>query len=144
MNTEIIGFDELLQYIGDLEKLPQKVVTRSVKQGANISLKSAKGKSPFLSGDLESGIVLKAEKTKTKGKKVYQTAMDKNKNDLFQKVSKSGKKYYYPASQEYGFRTRNGGYVPGIHYLRDSLISNASTIEKTIISNVITEIDKLK
>ena len=144
MNTEIIGFDELLQYMGDLEKLPQKVVTRSVKQGANISLKSAKGKAPFLSGDLESGIVLKAEKTRTKGKKVYQTAMDKNKNDLFQKVSKSGKKYYYPASQEYGFRTKNGGYVPGIHYLRDSLTNNASTIEKTIISNVITEIDKVK
>jgi len=144
MNTEIIGMDELLKYVGNLEKLPQKVVNKSAKKGANISLKDARGKAPYLSGALSGGIISKAEKTKTKGKKVYQAAIDPGKNDIFQKITKGGKQYYYPASQEYGFRTRGGGYVPGFHYMRDSVTSNASNIESTIVNDIIAEIDKIK
>lgn len=144
MNTELIGMDELLKYVDNLEKLPQKVVTASSKKGARISLVSAKALAPFLSGELESGIILKAEKSRVKGKKVYQTTLDRNKNDVFQKKTKSGKTAYYPASQEHGFRTRNGGYIPGIHYLEKSVEENAESIEKTIVESIVCEIDKLK
>lgn len=145
MDVEIEGMEELKQYIGQIEKLPQKIVTKSAKKGATISLKSAKGDAPYLTGDLESGIKLVAEKTKTKGKKVYQVVFDRNFNDTFQKKSKDGKIIaYYPSSMEFGFKTRSGGQVSGLHFMRDSLVSNASVIESTIVDSMITEIDKLK
>jgi hypothetical protein len=59
-------------------------------------------------------------------------------------MTKSGKRYYYPASQEYGFRTRSGVYVPGFHYLKNALEDNSRKIEKEIVDVLSKEIDKLK
>ena len=63
-------------------------------------------KAPKKSGDLISGIIPSPweENSKYPGKIVRQVYMDAKMNDTFVKVSKSGKRYYYPASQEYGFR----------------------------------------
>lgn len=145
MDIEIEGMEELKQYIGKIEKLPQKIVTRSAKMGATISLKTAKGDAPFFTGDLESSIMLKAEKTKTKGKKVYQVVFNRAYNDTFQKKSKSGKVTgYYPASMEYGWTMRNGLEHEGLHFMRESVTSNAAIIEDTIVNNMISEIDKLE
>lgn len=141
---KIEGMEELEKTIRKLGKLPQKCVTKAAKKGAQIALKAAKQKAPFLSGDLEEGIILKGEKTRRKGKKVYQVTMNPAMNDVFVKTTKDGKRYYYPASQEYGFITKNGGYVPGFHYLRDSLVDNKERIEKTVVDVLAKEIDKLR
>ena len=141
---KIEGMEELEKTIRKLGKLPQKCVTKAAKKGAQIALKAAKQKAPFLTGALEEGIILKAEKTKKKGKKVYQVTMNPAMNDVFVKTTKDGKRYYYPASQEYGFITKNGGYVPGFHYLRDSLVDNKERIEKTVVDVLAKEIDKLR
>ncbi len=141
---KIEGMKELEKTIRKLGKLPQKCVTKAAKKGAQIALKAAKQKAPFLTGALEEGIILKAEKTKKKGKKVYQVTMNPAMNDVFVKTTKDGKRYYYPASQEYGFITKNGGYVPGFHYLRDSLVDNKERIEKTVVDVLAKEIDKLR
>mgnify|MGYP001392164245 FL=1 len=141
---EIEGMKELEKTIRKLGKLPQKCVTKAAKKGAQIALKAAKQKAPFLTGALEEGIILKAEKTKKKGKKVYQVTMNPAMNDVFVKTTKDGKRYYYPASQEYGFITKNGGYVPGYHFLRDSLVDNKERIEKTVVDVLAKEIDKLR
>jgi len=141
---EIEGMKELERTIRELGKLPQKCVTKAAKKGAQIALKAAKQKAPFLTGALEEGIILKGEKTRRKGKKVYQVTMNPAMNDVFVKTTKDGKRYYYPASQEYGFITKNGGYVPGFHYLRDSLVDNKEKIEKTVIDVLAKEIDKLR
>lgn len=63
-------------------------------------------KAPRKSGDLISGIVPSPweENSKYPGKIVRQVYMDAGMNDTFVKVSKAGKRYYYPASQEFGFR----------------------------------------
>lgn len=63
-------------------------------------------KAPKKSGDLISGIIPSPweEKSKYPGKVVRQVYMDAGMNDTFVKMSKKGKRYYYPASQEYGFR----------------------------------------
>lgn len=141
----IEGMKELEKTIKRLEKLPQKCVTKAVKKGSTIPLKSARtGGWIDQSGDLRKGIILKGEKSKTKGKKVYQVTMDSGMNDRFVKITKSGKRYYYPASQEYGFRLRNGGYVPGFHFLRDGLEKNSSKVQKEIVNVLSKEIDKLK
>ena len=141
---KIEGVEELEKTIRKLGKLPQKCVTKAAKKGAQIALKAAKQKAPFLTGALEEGIILKGEKTKKKGKKVYQVTMNPVMNDVFVKTTKDGKRYYYPASQEYGFITKNGGYVPGFHYLRDSLVDNKERIEKTVVDVLAKEIDKLR
>ena len=141
---EVEGLKELEKTIRKLGKLPQKCVTKAAKKGAQIALKAAKQKAPFLTGALEEGIILKGEKTKKKGKKVYQVTMNPVMNDVFVKTTKDGKRYYYPASQEYGFITKNGGYVPGFHYLRDSLVDNKERIEKTVVDVLAKEIDKLR
>lgn len=61
---------------------------------------------PRKSGDLIKGIVPSPweENSAYPGKIVRQVYMDAGMNDTFVKVTKSGKRYYYPASQEYGFR----------------------------------------
>ena len=141
---KIEGMEELEKTIRKLGKLPQKCVTKAAKKGAQIALKAAKQKAPFLTGALEEGIILKGEKTRRKGKKVYQVTMNPAMNDVFVKTTKDGKRYYYPASQEYGFITRNGGYVPGFHFLRDSLVDNKEKIEKTVVEVLAREIDKLR
>ena len=65
-------------------------------------------------------------------------------NDVFVKTTKDGKRYYYPASQEYGFITKDGGYVPGFHFLRDSIDDNKRQIEKTVVDELAKRIDKLR
>ncbi len=141
---EIEGMKELERTIRKLGQLPQKCVTPAARKGATIALKAAKANAPFLTGALEEGIILKGEKLRKRGKKVYQVTMNPAMNDVFVKTTKDGKRYYYPASQEYGFITKDGGYVPGLHFLRDSIDDNKRKIEKTVVDELAKRIDRLR
>ena len=83
---------------------------------------------PRKTGALISGIVPSPweEKSRYPCKIVRQVYMDYRMNDTFVKVTKSGKRYYYPASQEYGFRIANrtgmGKRVPGKYFMRQTFI----------------------
>lgn len=144
VDFKIEGMKELERTIRELGKLPQKCVTPAAKKGARIALKAARAKAPWQTGELSNGIILKGEKTRKKGKKVYQVTLDPAKNDIFVKTTKDGKRYYYPASMEYGFITRDGGYSPGFHYLRDALVDNKTAIERTVVDELAKQIDKLR
>lgn len=156
--SRIEGMDKLEKAIRKLGTLPQKCVNKAARKGAVIPRKSAKqGGWIDQSGNLRKGIIIKAEKTTVKGKKVYQVTMDSKMNDIFQKKTMSGLRvfrrgtkskmaegnYYYPASQEYGFRARNGKYIPGFHFMKNALESNSGKIEKVIVEELSKEIDKL-
>lgn len=92
---------------------------------------------PRKTGDLIKGIVPSPweENSAYPGKIVRQVYMDAGMNDTFVKVTKSGKRYYYPASQEFGFRIarrstisrRNtpsrSAKVPGKFFMRDTFIA---------------------
>lgn len=92
---------------------------------------------PKKTGDLIKGIVPSPweENSAYPGKIVRQVYMDAKMNDTFVKVTKSGKRYYYPASQEFGFRIvrrstisrRNtpsrSAKVPGKFFMRDTFIA---------------------
>lgn len=92
---------------------------------------------PRKTGNLIKGIVPSPweEKSAYPGKIVRQVYMDAGMNDIFVKVTKSGKRYYYPASQEFGFRIarrstisrRNtpsrSAKVPGKFFMRDTFIA---------------------
>nr|WP_280518601.1 HK97 gp10 family phage protein [Lederbergia wuyishanensis] len=130
----------------DLKKLgdvPQRTVTAAARKGMNIASKDAKVKAPVQTGDLKKGIKLVGERTRTKGKKVYRVVFDRSMNDVFQKRNSLGDiTGYYPVSQEYGFFTKNGKYIPGFYFIRDSLSNNKRKIEDTIVNEMSKRIDK--
>lgn len=148
--SEVEGLKELEKYIKRVGKLPQKCVTKSARRGATVALKAARQNAPEDAGNLKQGLVLKGERARVKGKKVYQVTLDRRMNHHFQKEIEEPGKYggknpyaYYPASQEYGYLTANG-YVPGFRYLKRSLTENKSTIEKKTVEVLSKEIDKIK
>lgn len=141
-NSEIVGMKELEKAFKQLGKIPQTVATKGAKAGAQIAFKAAKQNAPVDSGDLKGGIVMKPERRVKAGKKVYDIMMDPAKNDIFVKTSKAGKRSYYPASQEYGYMTANGGYVPGFRYLRKAITDNARAIENKVVEVAGKAVDK--
>lgn len=140
--SDIQGMKELEKAIKQMGKVPQKVATKAARAGASIALKAAKNNAPVDSGELKRGIILKGERRVKIGKKMYDVMMDPAKNDIFVKMSAEGKRSYYPASQEYGYMTADGGYVPGFRYLRKSITENSRAIESKIVEVAAKEIDK--
>lgn len=140
--NDIVGMRELERSFRELGKIPQTISTKAAKAGAQIAFKAAKQNAPVDSGDLKSGIVMKPERRVKLGKKVYDIMLDPAKNDLFVKTSADGKRAYYPASQEYGYMTANGGYVPGFRYLRKSITENKRAIENKVVEVAGKAVDK--
>lgn len=140
--SDIQGMKELERAIKQMGKVPQKVATKAARAGASIALKAAKNNAPVDSGELKRGIILKGERRVKIGKKMYDVMMDPAKNDIFVKMSAEGKRSYYPASQEYGYMTADGGYVPGFRFLRKSITENSRAIESKIVEVAAKEIDK--
>ena len=140
--SEIVGMKELERAFRELGKVPQSAATKSARAGGQIVLRAARANAPVDTGELRDGIILKREKTRVRGKAVYDVMMDPAKNDIFVKTTKDGKRYYYPASQEYGFLTRDGGYIPGYRFLRRAIDENANQIERRILEVAGKEVDK--
>lgn len=136
--------------------VPQKAVTKGASKGLTVVRREVRTKVPVKTGALKKGLQRKAERSRTKGKKVYQLRMDPAMNDIFQKPVKNpgeagsggtkGGHAYYPASQEYGFLTRSKGggmsYVPGHHFLRDGAVESRGSMEHTVIETVMKEVEK--
>lgn len=140
---KVEGMDKLQKKLKQLGDVPQKYVTQSSRKAMRIALKAAKQSAPEDTGELKRGIIMVGERSRVKGKKVYRIVFDRSKNDIFQKKDESGNVIaYYPASQEYGFFTRNGKYIPGYHFLEKALTGNAKKIEKTIVDEMLKRIEK--
>ncbi|GEM_PF-820348 len=160
---EIEGMKELEKSLKKLGDVPQKHVSSSAKKAMNIVKKKAKADAPEDTGDLKKGIILVGEKSKVKSKKVYRVVFDRAMNDVFQHKTKSnGYRYvtnakgkevkrkvksgdvtgYYPVSQEYGYFSKSGRYIPGFAFTRNALEAEAPTVEKTIVSEMKKKIDQ--
>lgn len=139
LKVDMAGLQKDLKKLG---KVPQKHVTASARKGMNIVLKNAKANAPYDTGMLKKGMILDGEKSRYKGKKVYKVVFDPKMNDVFQKKNANGEVVaYYPVSQEYGYFTKNGRYIPGFRFLHNSLANNAQRMEKTIVTNMKQKID---
>lgn len=111
-------------------KLDEPVIAKYVQSAAGTLARIARTKAPKRTGALRVGIIPSPsqEKTAYPGKVVYDVFWDAKMNDTFVKYSKSGKRYYYPASQEYGFlvhQTSLSGrvkHIPGKFFMSDSLV----------------------
>lgn len=138
----IEGMEKLQKNLKKLGKVPQKHVTSTARKAMTIAHRQARANAPHDTGNLKKGTVLKGEKARTKGKKVYRVVFDRAMNDVFQKKNASGEVVgYYPVSQEYGYFAKNGRYIPGYRFVSDSLTDNASKIERTIIDTMSTKIN---
>lgn len=142
MKFKIEGMKELQKSLKKLGGVPQKHVTSSARKGMNIVLRNARQNAPRDTGNLKKGIILKAERSKTKGKKVYSVVFDRKMNEIFQKKNAQGDVTgYYPVSQEYGFFARNGRYIPGFKFVHNALENNAGKMAKTIVETMKKKID---
>ena len=98
---------------------------------------------------MEEGIILVGERSKKKGKKVYQVVFDRRMNDVFQKKIKDPGKYkgenqtaYYPASMEYGFKTKDGGARAGERFMLNAAENKAPKMSDTVVRTLIDALDK--
>lgn len=140
---KIDGMDKLKKDIVKLGKIPQGDVSSSAKKGMNIALRDARANAPVDEGYLKKGIVLKAERSRTKGKKVYRAVFDDKINDIFQKKNKKGEVVaYYPVSQEYGYFAKNGRYIPGYRFMHNALNNNTKQMKDVVVSTMIKKLDK--
>lgn len=105
-------------------------------------------RAPKKSGDLIKGIIPSPweENSAYPGKIVREVYMDAGMNDTFVKVSKAGKRYYYPASQEFGFKIpkrknipqrderqyKRRNRVPGKFFMNDTFVEYGSTFEENV------------
>ena len=144
---------------GDLADVRRELtqIRELVETAAGTLAVRIRTKAPRKSGALISGIIPSPweENSKYPGKIVRQVYMDAEMNDTFVKVTKSGKRYYYPASQEYGFRISNkettnirrhvssgGRRVPGKYFMGDTFIDYVPTFNKdveTLIEKVVSK-----
>lgn len=139
---DIRGLELAAKAIGGITK---KQLTPAVRKAVKPILQAARDNAPVDTGALKKGIVLKGERNRGL-KKVFQVTFDRKKNDIFVKglnEDGSGKRAYYPASQEYGFRKRNGaGKVPGKHFLRKAAEQQEDKVPDAIVDNLMSEIQK--
>ena len=108
-----------------IDGIAKKQITPAVRKAMRPVLQAAKAKAPKDTRALSKSLKLMGERSREPGKKVYQVGPDKAKNDIVAKISVTGKRSYYPASQEHGWRLPDGSKVPGKHYMRDAMDEKA-------------------
>lgn len=150
---DMSGTIKMVKALDEMGKSPQKAVTRAASKGITPVRKAVKGVVPVRTGTLKRAIIRKAERSRVRGKKVYEATFDPSYNDVLQKPIKSpgrngGKnpKAYYPASQEYGFLTRKNGsiiYVPGLHFMRTAAEETEPQSKQIMVDTMDKELDKL-
>ena len=101
VNCRVLSDTNLADVRKEITQIQKIVQTASMDLAARIRTRA-----PKKTGDLISGIIPSPweENSAYPGKIVRQVYMDADMNDVFVKYAKNGKRYYYPASQEYGFR----------------------------------------
>ena len=133
------GLNQLMKDIQKLERMPQKQITKGARKGANVILKDARARAPKRTGVMRKGIYLKAEKSR-RGKKVFQITF--RSNPEFVKITSDSTRYFYPASQEFGFRTRDGGKVEGKHFLTEAMQTRQAEAAAVMVETIGEEIEK--
>ena len=103
---KIEGMKELERSLKKLGEVPQKHVTSSARKGMNISLKDARANAPYDTGALKKGMKLKGERSRVKGKKVYQVIFDLSTITYSKRKTRRQNNRILSVSQEYGFFIR--------------------------------------
>lgn len=152
----VINWDDEIKFeraLSRISTMPQKISKKAGGQAANAVRRSIRSEIPVgKTGQLRRGIIRVGERSRYKGKKIYDLMFDPDKNAIFQKPipakekSAAKKHAYYPASIEYGFLTRSKGkglrYVEGRHFMRDSTDEAAPAARQAVIRTATQELNK--
>ena len=129
ITADVKDIEKTIKMLNKAGKSPQKAVTRAAgRAGTVLKRKIKQGEVPRKTGTLRKSIIRVGEKTKKRGKKVYEATFDRKMNDQLQKPikqrgalgGKSGKAYY-PASMEYGFLARAKDGSGGVVYFNEGV-----------------------
>ena len=138
--SSIEGIDELIAKFKELENVPQTIVTKAAKTGANMALDFALAnlqpvngeflgrqgkKEQHQGGDLKKAMKLKREKN-PKGKCVY-------------KIDTT----WYAKFADLGFTTRSGKKIEGSHFLKYALTKHYDEIKDAMFEELSKGIDKV-
>lgn len=149
VDLDMSDFKRFCRTLEKIGGLPQKCVTKAARKGGSVVLKAVRQKAPVDTGTLKKGLRLKAEKSRTKGKKVYEIAFDAGMNDVLRKPIQNpgeaggkSKTAYVPASMEYGYFARNGRYIPGYRFMRRAAEESEETMARVTAETLTLEVDK--
>lgn len=147
--------------------IARKQLTPAVKGAMKPVLARTKELAPVRTGKLRSAISLKGERNRSREKKVYQVTIPAKYNDDFVRRTSwysGNKRYYYPASMEYGFRYRTGAKTyrvsqggstlkiskggteqkyPGKKYMERAMRENEADLPHAVADRVIKELAKV-
>lgn len=128
-----------------LSRMSEAEIEWPVRRSTNNLLYRVKSDAPVRTGALSRGLRIAPgkEKTATYGKVVNDIVFDAAMNDTFAKYSKAGIRYYYPASQEYGFRISRGRRKPGLYYMRDTAAAYYFEHEEHVVEGVMEILEDL-
>ncbi|SHH86628.1 HK97 gp10 family phage protein [Desulfosporosinus lacus] len=131
---QIEGLQEITRRIGSFRQNLFNEMGSIAKEAADIVRDEARARAPAgETGELKAGIISAVTWDKNKSKAFAGAGMDKAKNDIFVKFSATGKRYYYPASVEYGHGDPKRGERP---FLRVSLKKKKTAVKNHISSRV--------
>lgn len=172
------GFQELERVIAELGQVPRKVARATARAGGKVELDAARRFAPvgegwqhkirrFKDGNgnrsaellaqgtygqtglLKRGIINGEENSgaNDSSKAAFDVRMDKALTPYFIRIS-NGKRYYYPASMEYGFAPKGKGgskekVFAGYHFMRDAADANSEAIHRAMEQKAIEAIDKI-
>jgi hypothetical protein len=169
------GFQDLERVIAQLGEVPRKVSRAVARAGGKAELDFARLNAPVghgwqhkvrrykdengdhkaellaqgtygITGLLLRGIINAEENSgaDNPNKAAFDVRMDKALTPYYIRLS-NGKRYYYPASMEYGFRGKGSSekVFPGYHFLKSSADEHSSFIHKTMEQKAIEAIDKI-
>lgn len=139
--TMSIQHDELAA----LARVSEAEIEGPVRRSAEGLAYRIRTNAPYRSGALVSGLIVAPgkERSSVHGKVVNDIVFDAAMNDTFVKMSKAGKRYYYPASQEYGFRISRGRRVPGLYYMRNTAAAYYPEHEEAVIESTMEILEAL-
>lgn len=145
LNIRVEGLEELQAQFDRVQKIPKKYLTKAAKEGMAGPLKDAKANAPVgkkteTRGTLKKSIRQKMETPNKRNKAIYRLRYDPKYTETFLKTAKRPGLYggkspaYYPASVEYGFKTKKGKVAGQYNMARAISKHNKDSLRKVIKS----------
>jgi hypothetical protein len=132
-NLQIDGLQEITRRINGFRQNLFNEMATIAKEAADIVRDEAIARAPVDTGELAGGIISDVTWDHKTSKVFAGAGMDRAKNNVFVKYSKSGKRYYYPASIEYGHGDPKRGQRP---FLRPALKARKAAVRAHVASRV--------
>lgn len=136
--VSISGIPELQKRVKELDMNMRDILVEAVLAGSDIVRDDAKSRARRKSGALASGIISTVTWDKNAPVAFAGAGMDRRMNDVFVKYSANGKRYYYPASIEYGHAK-----APAYPFMRPAMDSNKNKIRKAVRDRVKAVVERM-